>query len=284
VILPLHIRTARRRALTMLELLVVLAIIGLLATLAVPAYLNHLDQARKTAAYTEAKQLAEALQACGFRHGFFVPLQVLDDVAPADDALDYDDLGNSERAFGDIFLIDVGVPLDDQTASQSRLSWRLSGVDFKQRIRDLYEAWNGPFITIKRNWAGQDSRQVDLNQALSDATRARDWPLDPWGNPYRLYSPLGIVGTDAHWDLRDPASYYAALDSTSFGDGRLLTGPGPNEGFYQLDQYAVVSYGPDGVEGTITLAAGSAAIADNRNDDILYLFGAVPNDFTYRIY
>ncbi len=54
--------TARQRGLTLIELMVVLAIIGVLAALIVPNVLNRADDARVTAAKTDVGNLMNALK------------------------------------------------------------------------------------------------------------------------------------------------------------------------------------------------------------------------------
>jgi len=288
----------RSRAVTLTELLVVLAIIGLLATIAIPGLLTHMARAKVLAAFSDCKAIADAEEQCAVVHGFYVPFAMLNDVmtplnssgniiSPAPNPYFYDDLDNTNQALNrEVFLIDPDVRPESQLPQANQYildQFRATVVNFNKRIHDMFFGWQGPFINFKHVWMGQEFKAPN-NQALGDiGLVARDWPLDPWGNPYRFYSTLGIIGNAAYYDTRDP-QYANYLDFPTFGDGRLT-----QRGNYRFDRYAVVSFGPDGAEGArfdingIQLS-GLLSIRDLRNDDIIYLFGRIPNETAYRIF
>ena len=86
-----------------------------------------------------------------------------------------------------------------------------------------------------------------------------DHPLDPWGQPYRFYSPIGLIGSNA--STSTPSSW----NTNSFSDGRLTSSDD------RFDRYAIVSFGPD----------GEADSSSNADDDIIYYFGVVVSETTF---
>lgn len=238
------------RAVTLTELLVVLVIISLLATIAIPVYVNRAQQARITTAQREVREIAEALKACALVHEFYVPLQVLDDLHPNVNLTSVieDDLENESDST--IHLIDATQDPELQIgAGQLTLQNRSTN----PRVASLFNFWAGPFLNTQR----YHLKQV-LNPSNSDVRD--DLPLDPWGQPYRLWSPLGVVGDNA----QDPS--ISGFTDTSFNGALTRNLP-------HYDRYAVVSYGPDGVTGSLS--------SSNRNDDIRYLFGALLTESSF---
>ncbi|MBN1515765.1 prepilin-type N-terminal cleavage/methylation domain-containing protein [Candidatus Sumerlaeota bacterium] len=246
------VKSNHSQAVTLTELLVVMAIVGILATLAVPAYINRMETAREAAARSEVKDIAQSLQTCLAVHSFYVPLQVLDDIAPdAIGSTSRDDSLDNEAVF---FLIDPNVA-DLQNTVQLDLSDR----DESPRVGRLYYGWQGPFLNPKRVFiAGAQSDDPDDLIAESSTLIQRDYPLDPWGQPYRFYSPIGLIGLTA--DNVEASSWLTA----SFSDGRITTNDD------RFDRYAIVSYGRN-----------NESDADNDgDDDIFYMFGRVMTETT----
>jgi general secretion pathway protein G len=62
-------RSGRRSAFTLMEVLVVVAILVVLAGVGVPLYMNYLENAKKDVAKTTAVQLGETCKAFSVRHG-----------------------------------------------------------------------------------------------------------------------------------------------------------------------------------------------------------------------
>lgn len=225
------------------DTLIVVVAIALLTAIAVPVYKNQDQKAKLEQAQHEIAQLADAQMAVARRYGFYVPLQMLDDlpVIEASRSERTDDIGNEP---GSIRLIDAITSGGEQPTLQSE----------NDRVRELREKWSGPFFQAKRVHMPTSDESAHASK-LETAAIARDYPLDPWGNPYRFYSPFGIVGTQAASD--DPA----ALNSETFSDGVI----NPDED--RFDSYAIVSFGPDGKSAT---AVSDPAV---ENDDIIFMFG-----------
>jgi prepilin-type N-terminal cleavage/methylation domain-containing protein len=252
--------TKTRRGVTLTELLVVLAIIGLLSTIAIPVYLTRMEGARIRTAQAELQEIANAEEICALYHGFYVPLQLLDNVA------EEDNVGRTTNppadAFwnetpGNIYLVD---PYRRATAQAGSGQWRLSDTNI-QRVADLRNAWQGPFLNAQRVYL-----PPDITRAYTSEQVRRDFPLDPWGQPYRFFSPIGPIGQN--WYQTDPV----AQNNDGFSDGRILN-DSSNDPF---DRYAIVSFGPNGALDDPF---------DQFGDDITYQFGMVfSTSHFYRYY
>ncbi len=249
-------RTKKTTGVTLTELLVVLAIIGLLATIAVPVYINRSEQAKVRIARQECQEIAKAEDICAMTHGFYVPIQMLDDVPISNEA----DADSIDKEPDSIYLIDSGIPATTQVNQQPQLGDR--GTNTK--VANLYYYWQGPFLNPTRVWYDPTRFDSAWDPDMSTTDRRQDYPIDPWGQPYRLYSDIGIIGTGA------TGSNYA---STSFSDGRLTTVDD------RFDRFAVVSFGPDGLRDT---DPGRNVAAPS--DDIVYYFGTVATETAYRLW
>lgn len=255
---PARIRDGRR-AVTLTELLVVLAIIGLLATIAIPVYLTRMENARIRTAQQEVREIAHAEEQCAIFHGFYVPIQLLDNIAEEDRGAGYvavppaDTFANEIAS--NIYLIDPYQRASIQAAGVFPVpggQFRLSDIQVP-RVNALITEWQGPFLNAQRVYR----RPTALGGvgATSEDVR-RDFPLDPWGQPYRFFSPVGPIGTNAM--TLDVNLMY----SDSFSDGRVQDDP-----LYDyFDRYAIVSFGPNQVLDDPR---------DPNNDDIVYEFGMV---------
>lgn len=245
------------RGVTLTELLVVMLIIGLLSTVAVPVYINRMEDARIRLAQAETREIAHAEEQVALIHGFYVPFQVLDDVSfTAGITTNNDDsIGNE---LSPIYGINASIPPRQQISNQGQYQISLNAGS--SRIVNMITNWAGPFLNPQRVYLGNDSRGPgDPNYPISLYFR-RDFPLDPWGEPYRFYSPIGIIGGNA---LTRTQPY----NDISFSNGLLTTNDDRN-----FERYAVVSWGRDSEPETL---------AGNPKDDIVYLFGSAGVESTF---
>jgi prepilin-type N-terminal cleavage/methylation domain-containing protein len=243
---------------TLTELLVVLAIIGLLATIAVPVYVNRAEQAKVKIAWEETRAIGQAEEAIAVVHGFYVPLQLLDDIPETSDSANDDSINNEP---GSIYLIDAGVNAGIQQGSQ----WQLTNTDENRQVANLVYFWQGPFLNPTRVYYDPDTYDNPWDPTMSTSDRRRDYPLDPWGQPYRMYSEVGIVGSGA---LNDDN-----YNSDSFSNGSLTSSDD------RFDRYAIVSWGPDAMRDS-----DPSRSPTKTDDDIVHYFGAVIAETTYAAY
>lgn len=251
---------------TLTELLAVLVIVAILATLAIPATTRRLHQSRVSAARAEVETLAKAEDVCGLTHGFYVPLQVLDNLPIDEDTRDPQTTDDLQNEFGrTIFLIDVNTPLLNQISNPQAQLDSINSAD--PRVREMITSWAGPFANFHRYFIGQNfgGTTSPSNQLSADQV-ARDFPLDPWGNPYRFYSPIGIIGSTQ--GVTTPITDTSQIDSNSFSNGALTQFDD------RFDRFAVVSFGPDGISDQTTTSGGVSQLPV-VGDDIIYEFGGV---------
>ncbi len=238
------------RGVTLTELVVVIAILSLLATIMVPMAFNRMEQARIVVAKEECRSIADAMQQCAAIHGYYVPIRVLDNQNNAINPLeDSDDLFNEYRlSAGPAYLIKPTLDLDAQIGNQLYIG--------ESGTEKLIQEWNGPFLQPQRVYVDETWTPG------SEEWFREDYPLDPWGNPYRFYCRLGYIGDNGVQE--DTVSQWEDNFTGLLNDRT----PGPNNIYDDLDRFAIVSFGPDGEEDLYDDNAGT-----EPHDDIIYEFG-----------
>lgn len=250
----------RQAGVTLTELLVVVVIIGILSTIAVPVYINKAESARIATAQAECRMIAEAQEACQLNHGFYVPLQVLDDMPAVQGSSTYADNIDQEPTMS---LIDPNAPLVSLNQGQPQLTPSSSDA----RIARLISTWQGPFLNPQRVYKGD---QPTNDPSILGSRTHYDHPLDPWGNPYLFYAPTpyGVIGTGAASFAQSAGLNSAATNmdnNSNFSNGVISSGGTGVE----YDRYAIVSLGPNGKQDEQTISNTT------NNDDIAYLFGRI---------
>lgn len=265
----------KRKAVTLTELLVVVAIIALLSTMAVPVYINQLQRARIATAQMETRHIAEAMNAVAITHGFLVPIHILNNVPERDNTSSgspgaQDNFTNLSNGGSNRFLIDISRPLSDQTGSdQLRISDGLgSGAD--TRVQRMVQGWQGPFLNPKRiGYVGATVTNPNAGELTEDLV------LDPWGNPYRVWSERGLLG-GAPFPSSTGETLELRMDDLELPSGQGL-------GVDRFDRFAIVSFGPNGIAGD-----GTAATTNNPldfGDDIYSTFVINPgNESRYQFF
>lgn len=257
----------KTRGFTLTELLVVMVIIGLLSTIIVPVYVSRMEDARVRIARAECREIAQAEEQCAIIHGYYLPFQLLDDLPDPPKGTSpqsADEIGQYPWPDQTYIINPLVNPRDQIPTGKQRT---LGDANTYTRIKAMLEHWEGPFLTPHRVYdipTGLDPKDPNYEAPANRSEAQLDFPLDPWGAPYRFYSPLGVIGTNA---LDEPSSTYGY--GYSFSDGRLTTRDDRH-----LPRYAVVSYGRDNLP----------EYNQASKDDIVHLFGTpgVESEFGMR--
>lgn len=274
--------TSPRKAVTLTELLVVLAIISLLATIAVPVYIQKTEQARIATARQETREIAMAEEQVGAIYGFYVPIHLLDNLAnlpsgqggtggARDDFANYPSLAS-------IAVMDPLGNINNQLSSGSPLYLTSANISNNVRMGRLVNSWTGPFLNAQRLDVGRRDR-ASLYSGSGSATQqevSNALVLDPWGRPYRLYAPLGITGKAANTvgtGPEAPISSSGQFDPLNDNGVMSLNDP-------RFDRWAIVSYGRDGVTDTGKVGSSGQEI----RDDIFYVFGMTAGESFYKAF
>lgn len=262
-------RQRRVAGVTMTELLVVVVVVALLATLAVPVYTHQAAKARLAATQYEMKQIAQSMERVAMDTGYFIRLYALNDGFTGDavpNADPNDRLGgvadnsrtdaiDSRQIYhrsNEIFLTtELGLEPPNGVAL------------FEQLVRDETAfGWDGPYM----NW----HRDVNGN----------DWPDDPWGNDYMFFSFFGATFPPADRDdpfdnfdqngpiMVDEGPEYQVSQTGSTGGGTVVTREFQTSGIF--DRPVILSLGPNGLPGDGTNNPNDGY---GRGDDIIYEFG-----------
>ncbi len=159
-----------RRAFTLVEMLVVSALIALFAGLAVFSITTQLDQNRKKAAVAECRQIATAMSFAHDDLSFFPKICFL--------KFNYDNLNAA--------AVNLGL-------TPSAIEYHSHFIP--QIETKLQKNWKGIYMTnsVDRT-VDMTFRYASQQGGAAGPSATMKWPADPWGNPYVAYL-LKITGT-----------------------------------------------------------------------------------------
>jgi len=243
----------RQRGLTLTELLVVVVIIVIIALALIPAVTQRTERARVATARQEVKELAMAEDACAITTGYYLPLQLLDDIKlsnrPVDDSL------NLENDL--IYLIDPYFVYIDASGNyiDPPSQDELPQSDHNHRI---FINWNGPYLSFVKT-------VLDIADVDKRSFASRDFPLDPWNIPYRFFSPIGIIGSNADTTEKNLVNI---INNSGFSDGDVTQDW--NDRY--SGRWMIISLGKNQEINYPN---------DNDYDDIVHAFGLVVHETNY---
>lgn len=148
-----------KKAFTLMELLVVVLILGLLATIAVGVFTNQVERARYAAARTTIAAIELAVTRYQLDVGDFPPSGSATPAAP-----DFEGNGWMYLALTRSMSGDTSAPASAR--------------------------WQGPYIDVKKLHLG-DINGIAIDETSAALTMADVQILDPWGSPYRYVRSHG---------------------------------------------------------------------------------------------
>ncbi|MDX1973791.1 MAG: type II secretion system protein [Candidatus Sumerlaeia bacterium] len=221
-------RRSPRRAFTLIEMLIVAALISLFSAIAVISVQTQLENNRRKAIIGESRQIATSMDLAHNDVGFFPSVAFLDRTSTSLDL-------ESERIFaGNVdFLYGFLHPYALDTAPAVGASNRTSTIS---RIR---RDWTGQYISATQTRSSVSSGRGGSRSMTVFPTRpAVNWPLDGLNNPWMFYS--------LHVDRTNPNSPVLFFVTQSAADRTVANDSGLVEGNFIN---AVVSYGRNNVPG-----------------------------------
>jgi prepilin-type N-terminal cleavage/methylation domain-containing protein len=224
----------QRAGFTLVEMLVVIAIIGILASILLPVFHSVVDRAKRAKAKTEATSLAQAIEGYDSAYGRFPVSTNAQNTATAAGS-DYTYGGTGRDAGGNV-------------------TWTLGTMTNDEVIAILMDlqTYPGGGNTINYNHVKNPQQTIFLNAHMSGDTSSPGVGTDlvyrdPWGNPY-------IITMDLNYDENcEDAFYKMPAVATNYPSGLILQSDG---NYAARTKVMVWSSGPDGkIDSTGTTTA-----------------------------
>jgi len=267
-----------QKGFTLIEMLVVVLTIAIIALALIPVVTQRVEKARIATARTEVKELAMAEDSCAITTGFYVPLQVLDDIKfhkdLNDDSLDREPFLRTYTTRPPVVTILLINPFYqyiewDPVAKTTTINANPVQEDMVNQTDEsqIYRRWDGSYTSYAKTLLNLvfPSENTSL---IYDSNF--DYPLDPWNVPYRFFSPIGIIGTYAYTNETDLEQILMTIDYNSgynFSDGKITT----NLLNYTNGRWAIVSPGPN----------RRFISTNDQYDDIVHFFGLAVHETNY---
>jgi len=231
-----------RAAFTLIELLIVIAIIGILAALLLPVLVHMRIEGQKTKARLQARFIANAVEAYVSAYGHFP-------VTPAaqNQATQYAQSGfNPDFTYGGLFNTPYNPPPNAPTQPVgtpvgSPGGTPISNAEVIAILMNFANYPNGGGPTVNANSQKNPARTRFLEAAMSGDTSLPGVGTDlvyrdPWGNPY-------VITMDLNADEGSEDAFYSARPVSNGGLNGLVKQPDGDWGLHR--KVMVWSAGPD---------------------------------------
>ena len=245
-----------RRAFTIVELLIVIAIIAILAALLLPVLAGARVAAQKKQAALEISQIVSAIQQYDSAYSRF---PVSSDAQAAATA------GTGDFTYGAVFQTPAG---PGSPYNLLNGTYAMSNCEVIAILMDFTNYPNSSRFTVNTNFQKNPQQTVFLNAKMSGWDPSQGGaPLpgvgndlvyrDPWGNPY-------VITMDLNYDEQCQDAFYSLSVVSAGGFNGLVNPDGAANNFRYHGKVTVWSAGPDKM-----IDAGNPATTGVNKDNIL---------------